>query len=200
MTKVITPLRDYYPSVTICSGPSSGWNIFDLLETTSLKTIPSNFSSFLGISQSLHYYTQIQSMKSYHFIVDDMNLKLNMSDIISGVFHEYIEDSPLCDRGNHSGRNLIADPLLWTTTIPHPWHSGICYTYKYFVNLRFNYQPRGFGLGKLDQGLTINLCFVQYTQGNLSLNQLLPLQVHALLKSELGGGWGDFGWWLRIWS
>ena len=59
-----------------------------------------------------------------------------MTDIITGVFHEYKEDLPLCDRERNSGKNLIEDPSLWTMSIPHPERSGKCFTYKY-ANLRF---------------------------------------------------------------
>ena len=93
-----------------------------------MKTLtPSNVSTFLGFIQSL------QQLKIYlhSFILDDNDWNLNKTDIIIGVFQEYKDHSPMCDREARPGRNLVDDPSLWTTSIPHPELSGKCFTYKY---------------------------------------------------------------------
>ena len=64
-------------------------------------------------------------------MIDDNDWNVNLTDIILGVYQEYKEDRPYCDRGENSGRNLIEDPSLWTISIPHPEWSGKCFTYKY---------------------------------------------------------------------
>ena len=52
-------------------------------------------------------------------------------DIIVGVYQEYIDESPLCNRFWSSGKNLVEDSSLWTVSIPHAQESGKCFTYKY---------------------------------------------------------------------
>ena len=61
--------------------------------------------------------------------VNDWNL--NLTDIILGVFQEYKDHAPWCDREKNQGRNLVEDSTLWTTSIPHAEKSGKCFTYKY---------------------------------------------------------------------
>ena len=58
-------------------------------------------------------------------------MSFEIQDIILGVYHEYYDESPLCNRFLDSGKNLIKDPSLWTLSIPHPQDSGKCFTYKY---------------------------------------------------------------------
>ena len=47
-------------------------------------------------------------------ILDDNEWNFNLTDIILGVFQEYKEHNPWCDREKFSGRNLIEDLSLWT--------------------------------------------------------------------------------------
>ena len=67
-------------------------------------------------------------------IVDDNDWNLNLTDIILGVFQEYKDHFPHCNREENLGRNLIEDSSLWITSIPHPEKSGKCFTYKYKPN------------------------------------------------------------------
>ena len=89
---------------------------------------PENVSKFLGAKLPIKMYGKKIKM----IILDDNDWNLNLTDIILGVFQEYQEDSVTdCNRYRSSGRNLIEDPSLWTTSIPHPQNSGKCFTYKY---------------------------------------------------------------------
>ena len=154
MIEAVERERDFYPSATICSGlkweakcyeyhfilyffyyiynityyRQNSANILDLFEKTSMKTFhPENISRFLGAKlHKTYYHNRIQMI-----ILDDNEWNFNLTDIILGVFQEYKEDYPWCDREKFSGRNLIEDPSLWTTSIPHPDSSGKCFTFKY---------------------------------------------------------------------
>ena len=49
-----------------------------------------------------------------------------------GVYQEYIDDDTrVCNRWDRSSVNLLKkDPSVLTLSIPHPWLSGRCFTYK----------------------------------------------------------------------
>ena len=56
----------------------------------------------------------------------------NLSEVIPGLYQEYVDVHPVnCDRGNNPNRvNKIDNKVHWEVTIPHPWLSGKCFTYK----------------------------------------------------------------------
>ena len=47
------------------------------------------------------------------------------------LFHEYSDRDPKCDRHNGNSNNIVDEKSVWQVSIPHPHHSGRCFTYKY---------------------------------------------------------------------
>ena len=65
------------------------------------------------------------------FQLEKYNWNYEKQEIIIGLFQEFIDGLPNCNRGNSSTRNLLLEePSVWSTSIPHPKNSGRCFTYK----------------------------------------------------------------------
>jgi len=108
LTQVNEPSRDRYPSVTICTGLKDK-NILDILDSDTIDELqPEDVSEYL----------------------DKNDWNFNQQDIIHGVYQEYYEQAPRCDRSWESGKNLVEDASLWTLSIPHAESAGKCFTYN----------------------------------------------------------------------
>lgn len=116
LTEVSEPEKDYYPSVTVCAGESvkrenTAGPIYDLLKLDSNRTeLPPD---------------------EVPDLINKYNWNYKKHEIIIGLFQEFIDGHPNCQRGGSSTRNLVhEDPSVWTISIPHPQNSGICFTYN----------------------------------------------------------------------
>jgi len=116
LTEVSEPETDSYPSVTICPGISEKPDrklILEMLDAEDEK----------GKSE-----INEMIMKD---ILDKYSYNYQIKEIIGGVYQEYLEGWPHCDRTGDPGRNLVDDEKLWNYSIPHTQDSGRCFTYKY---------------------------------------------------------------------
>ena len=91
----------------------------------------------------------------------------------------------MCDREARPGRNLVDDPSLWTTSIPHPELSGKCFTYKYtrpsksmnFILYLSFIQP---------QGVLCSRCLLFSQVNHQSVHKLKEASIRFLgLQSEI---------------
>ena len=58
-------------------------------------------------------------------------LQFLSKDIIPGLYQEYYEKDPNCDKNTALCDNKVEKAFLWNISIPHPKNSGKCFTYKY---------------------------------------------------------------------
>ena len=92
------------------------------------------------------YFTSVLSSKysQSSFYLEQYNY--NLSEVIPGLYQEYMDTEPMiCDRNNDPRSiNQILNSSHWEITIPHPWMSGKCFTYKYehfFVCTSGQFEP-----------------------------------------------------------
>ena len=60
------------------------------------------------------------------------NMSWSLEETVSELYHVHDKMGQACQRWDRKllTPNLVTNRSLWTMTMPHPWLSGTCYTYK----------------------------------------------------------------------
>ena len=59
----------------------------------------------------------------------DAEWNVELKDFVPNMYQDY--DAEKCNRNVPLSKNVVEDSDLWQESVPHAYHSGNCYTYKY---------------------------------------------------------------------